>query len=484
MDGQRAHGTYVTATMTRRRNVQVALAEVVLTTALGKPEDLMDPILRFIDALLDNEELVDQVHQMLRGRCAQSARRGRYGTPAEVVLRLQVLKHLKDWSFEQLEWEVKGNVAYRHFCRIHAGKVPDSTTMVRHGQLLHDALRPMFVRIVQQAREHHVTSGRKMRVDTTVVEAPIRYPTDSGLCEDSVRVLRRAMSRLVDAGVKLSFKLRDVGRSVLRRMREIGQALRLRGDAAKEAIKKPYRRLLRITARFVRQSEAAIEQTAEQMSKLSKTARTQAERALKVLHEMAPRARRVVQQTRARIMRGVTKSKAKLISIFEPHAQILRRGKVHRPTEFGQMVKVQEADGGIVTDIGVVADKNDAPLLVPAVERHIEVFGRAPQMVATDRGFYSGKGELRIGELGVKRPVIPKPGHKSKKRVAHERQRWFRRGRAWRAGGEARISRLKHRFGMARSRYKGERGTMRTVLWAGIANNLVAIGATMVGGRH
>ena len=100
-------------TMTRRRNVQAALAQVVLTTALGKPEDLMDPILRFIDTLLDDEQLVDRVHQILRRRCAQSARRGRYGTPAEVVLRLQVLKHLKGWSFEQLQWEVTGNLAYR-----------------------------------------------------------------------------------------------------------------------------------------------------------------------------------------------------------------------------------------------------------------------------------------------------------------------------------------------------------------------------------
>jgi transposase, IS5 family len=323
-----------------------------------------------------------------------------------------------------------------------------------------------------------------MRIDTTVVEAPIRYPTDSGLCEDVVRVLGRSMRRLVAAGVKLSFKLRHVGRSVSRRLREIGQALRLRGDAAKEAIKKPYRRLLRITARLVRQAERAIKRGARQKAKLSAVARVQVERALKALREMAPRARRVVQQTRARIVRGVTHSKAKLISIFEPHAQILRRGKLHRPTEFGQMVKVQEADGGVVTDIGVVAHKSDAPLLVPAVEHHIRVFGRAPQIAATDRGFYSGQGERRSAELGVKHPVIPKPGHKSANRVAHERQRWFRRGRAWRAGGEARISRLKHRFGMARSRYKGEHGTSRTAIWAGIANNLVAIGTKMAGARR
>jgi IS5 family transposase len=285
-----------TFAMTRRRNTQLALTELVLATALGKPEDLMDPILRFIDAALEDEALVDQVHEVLRRRHAQSARRGRRGTPAEVVLRLQVLKHLKDWSYQQLEWEVRGNVAYRHFCRIHTGKVPDSTTMVRHGQLLD--------------------------------------------------------------------------------------------------------------------------------------------------------------------------------------------GKLHRPTEFGQMVQVQEAEGGIVTNVDVVPGKDDKGLLVPAVEHHINVFGRPPQIAATDRGFHSGKGERRIRELGVKRPVIPKPGHKSDKRVAHERQRWFRRGRAWRAGGEARISRLKHQFGMARSRYKGEQGTKRTVLWAAIANNLVAIGTKMAGERE
>jgi IS5 family transposase len=357
--------------------------------------------------------------------------------------------------------------------------------MVRHGQLLDgDKLRPVFDRIVQQARERHVTTGRKMRIDTTVVESPIHYPTDSALCEDSVRVLRRTMTRLVDAGVKLSFKLRGVGLSVMRRMREIGQALRLRGDAAKEAIKKPYRRLLRITARLVRQAEGAIEQAAAQVAKVKKSARARVERAINILRVMTPRARRVVQQTRARILRGVTNSKTKLISIFEPHAQILRRGKIHRPTEFGQMVQVQEAEGGVVTNIDVVPGKDDKGLLVPAVEHHIKVFGRAPQIVATDRGFHSGKGERGIRELGVKRPVIPKPGHKTTKRVAYERQRWFRRGRAWRAGGEARISRLKHHFGMARSRYKGEQGTTRAALWAGIANNLVAIGTKMAAGRE
>jgi transposase, IS5 family len=183
----------------------------------------------------------------------------------------------------------------------------------------------------------------------------------------------------------------------------------------------------------------------------------------------------VIRQTRARILRGQASSEGKLLSIFEPHARILRRGKLHKPTEFGDLVKVQESEGGIVTDIAIVNTHHDAALLVPSVERHIEIFGAPPIVASTDRGFYSGVGVKRLEELGVRRVVVPFPGKRSQKRIRHEKQRWFRRGRAWRAGGEARIARLKHRFGMDRSLYRGPSGTARTAYWAGMANNLVAI---------
>lgn len=351
--------------------------------------------------------------------------------------------------------------------------MPDAKTLIRLAKVVEEtALRAIFNRVVGIAVERKVTKGHRMRVDTTVVEAAMHHPSDSGLCADAVRVMRRGLVRLAEAGIELPFQLRKVGRSVQRRLREIAQALRLRGDRAAEAIKKPYRRLLRVTARLVRHSAKAIEVASREMGKLRGARRSDARRALTELQTMLPRAQQVVKQTRARIVHGITDSPGKLVSIFEPYAQILRRGKLHKPTEFGVLVKVQEADGGIVTDVGLVPDKNDAPQLVPSVERHITVFGRAPRMVATDRGFWSGRGETRIKELGVKRPVIPKPGYKSPARLALERDRWFRRGRAWRQGGEARISWLKHCFGMARSRNKGAAGMNRTVFWAGIAANL------------
>lgn len=249
----------------------------------------------------------------------------------------------------------------------------------------------------------------------------------------------------------------------------------MKGDKAKEAIKKPYRGLLRITGRLVRQAERAVASLGRSFKKMDATRRAVAERSRAALSRLIPLAKQVVKQARARVFRGITNSADKLISVFEPYAQILRRGKLHRPTEFGVMVKVQEADGGIITDIGVVPEKNDQPLLVPSVEKHIEIFGRAPHLAATDRGFYSTEGERRITELGVKRAVIPKPGYRSEARKTLERQRWFRRGRVWRAGGEARISRLKRRFGMARSPNRGANGMERTVVWAGIANNLAVM---------
>ena len=436
----------------------------------------MDPVLKQLDGVLDDELLVDRVFEALTKRHQESARTGRPSTPAEVVLRMLVLKHLRGWSYEQLQWEVTGNFVYRRFCRIDGGAVPDEKTMVRYGQLVGgELLEQLFARVVELAKLRDVTKGRRMRVDTTVVEAPIHYPTDSGLLADAVRVLSREAGKIEEAGAKLPFVRTDVRRSLARRLLEIGYALRQRGDEAKAALVKPYKRLLRTTGRTMRQAIRARRAAMRAMKKARGKRRAALARSVEKLDVFIPRARQVIHQTRARICRGQTSSEGKLLSIFEPHARILRRGKLHKPTEFGALVKVQESEGGIVTDLSIVDTHHDAALLVPSVEKHIEIFGHPPIIASTDRGFYSGEGIKRLEELGVRRVVVPFPGKRSQKRLRHEKQRWFRRGRAWRAGGEARIARLKHRFGMARSRYRGPDGTARTAYWAGIANNLVAI---------
>jgi len=464
--------------MVRRRHAQMELSQVVLFgLVLPERERLMEPWLREIDKALGDEEIVEAVMTVMRRRWRQSARRGQAGTPAEVVLRMLALKHLRDWSYDELEREVTGSLVYRRFCRIDAGKVPDAKTMVRLGQVVDGpTLRHLLHRLVTVAAATGVTRGSKMRVDTTVVEAPIHHPTDSGLCEDVIRVLSRAMKRLAQAGVDLGFRVRNVRRSVSHRMREIAQELGRRGERAKRAIRKPYRRLLRITGRVVRQAERAAKQAQRQLRTIRGRRRCRVEKLVATIAAATKHGRQVRRQTRARVVEARTRTPGKIVSIFEPWAQIIRKGKLDRPTEFGVVVKVQEAEGGIVTDVAVDDARADALLLVPAVEHHQRLFGRVPATVATDRGFYSGRGERRLYDMGVKHPVLPRPGHRTRERVTHERQRWFKRGRAWRAGGEARISRLKNTFGMHRSRYRGRQGVDRCIGWAAIANNLVAIG--------
>jgi transposase, IS5 family len=459
--------------MIRRRNGQRSLWDAVLFGA-PDPRKLMEPKLRVVDELLNDDALVDGVLEAMRGRFAQSGRRGRYGTPAEVALRMLVLKHLKSWSYEQLQWEVTGNLVYRHFCRIDGGKVPDAKTMVRLGQLLEGkALHGLFDRVVQLAAKRRVTHGRKMRVDTTVVETPIRYPSDSRLCEDVTQVLCREVERARSQGVTAPRGFRNVRRSVGRRQREITQISRrpISRDAKRAALRRPYRRLLAMTRRVLRQAEQTVKRARRRWQRLSGRAR----RGVRTMQRMIELGRRVVAQTKLRVFKGITKSALKIVSVFVPDTRILRRGKAHKPTEYGQMVKVQEAEGGIVTDIAVVTE-HDTRLLVPSVEHHRHVFGHVPRVVATDRGFFSLDNIRDVATMGVRCVAVPKPGYRSPGWLARERSRPFRRARAWRAGGEARIARLKHTFGMHRTRYRGEQGVARCAYWAGIANNLMAIG--------
>src|SRR5438094_10626419 len=178
---------------------------------------------------------------------------GRICTPSEVVLRLIVLKHMKNWSYETLEREVRANLLYRDFTRIGGEAVPDAKTMVRLGQALGpEVTRKIHERVVQLAREEKVTTGRKMRVDTTVVETNIHYPTDSSLLGDGVRVLTRTMKRIVEVGGEVGERVRNRIRSVSHRIMEIARASRSKAqNQGKEKLEKSYKQLLNATGQVV-----------------------------------------------------------------------------------------------------------------------------------------------------------------------------------------------------------------------------------------
>ena len=186
-----------------------------------------------VDKFLEDEDLVKIVREGLQKRHPLSRTRGRLGTPAEVVLRLMALKHLRNWSYQALEREVRANVVYREFTRIRGEKVPDCKTMVRWGKALGPKVtRMIHERVVGLGRKRAVVRGRKLRVDTTVAETDIHYPTDSGLLGDAVRVMTRTMKQIQREVGDVGTRLRDRSRSVKHRLIEIGRSAMRKSEEA------------------------------------------------------------------------------------------------------------------------------------------------------------------------------------------------------------------------------------------------------------
>ena len=278
------------------------------------------------------------VYEALAKRHPKSRCCGRRGTPADVVLRLLTLKHIRNWSYEELEREVRANLVYRDFTRVGGGKMPDAKTMGRWGVALGpEVLKQVHERMVKIALEKGVTTGRRMRVDTTVVETNIHHPTDSTLLGDGVRVLIRTMKKITQIAGAVGTKLRDRSRSVKFRLLEIGRVARAKGAIDQDKLKRRYGALLDATSRVVGQAK----RFSAEISQGVKRARSVLEQlALEGLRQeldlMASRVRQVMKQTRARIFRGNTRSQGKLLSLFEPSTEVIRRGKAGKPNEFAR----------------------------------------------------------------------------------------------------------------------------------------------------
>jgi IS5 family transposase len=436
-------------------------------------EDLWEPWMRLVDRLLEDEQLLDTIYEAQGERYPQSRSRGREQTPAEVVLRLLLLKHIRNWSYDTLEREVRANLVYRAFTRIGDEKVPDAKTLARLGQLIGpEVIEELHKRIVQLAQAYGVTRGRKLRVDTTVVETNIHYPTDSSLLGDSTRVLTRTMKKIELKAGGLKRKVRDRMRSVRKRVLAIALSTRHLGPEGEARRKKQYGELLSLTRKTVKQAQRILEEVKEGPRPRRIPLRTLVE----LLATMTGRVQQVVKQTKLRIFAGVTKQE-KIVSVFEPHTEIIRKGKASKPTEFGKLVKIQESENQIISHFEVFAERpSDRQLMVPAIEVHQRRFGRIPAWVAADAGFHSQQNEKTAGAMGVRWWSVPNQKTKSAERKRLYRQRWFRRGQRWRTGCEGRISALKRRHGMRRCLYRGFHGMQRWVGLSVIADNVIQIG--------
>ena len=457
--------------MIRVRHQQPSLWETFFAQEVA---ELWEAWMRSVDELLEDDQLLDAVYEAQGQRHAQSRTRGRQQTPAEVVLGMLILKHVRNWSYETLEREVRANVVYRSFCRIGMEKVPDAKTLVRLGQAVGaETIRELHDRLVRIAQERKVIRGSRMRVDTTVVESNIHYPTDSGLLNDGARVLTRTMKKIEQKAGGLKKKIRDRKRSVASRVIAIAHALRHKGPAGDEKRKREYRELLHVTGRIL----GDVRRVLQEVDGLSRRRRSRLQGLCEQLETMADRVRSVVRQTKARIFEGLTKLPDKIVSIFEPHTEIIRKGKAGKPNEFGKLVQVQEAENQIITHYEVYDNRPaDQRLLIPALETHQRKLGRVPRLVAADAGYYSRANEEAAQEMGVTYISIPNRTTRSEQRRKLQKRAWFKNGQRWRTGCEGRISTVKRRHGLARCRYRGMDGMQRWVGLGVIADNLINIG--------
>ena len=373
-----------------------------------------------------------------------------------------------------LEREVRANLVYRTFTRIGAEKVPDAKTLGRLGQVVGPGvIADLHRRLVQMAVERKIVAGRRMRVDTTVVETNIHYPTDSSLLSDGARVLTRVMKKVERATCGLIGKVRNRMRSVRKKVVAIAIAARQRGAAGEEKRRNIYKGLLSVTRKIVNQAKRVMGEA----DRLDRGGKKRLAGLRKQMSTMLERVEQVAKQTRVRVFGGNTKFDEKIVSMFEPQTEIIRKGKASKPTEFGKMVKVQEAENQIITHFQVYEERPaDSDLLVEAVEIHRQQTGATPRIVASRRRvLLTGQREGTTG-YGRENVSVPSRNTRSEQRRFHQKKRSFKQGQRWRTGCEGQISILKRRHGLNRCLYRGQDGMKRWVGLGVIADNLINMG--------
>ena len=435
----------------------------------------MDRELEKIDQYLEDEQLYRWIKADLSKRYPKTKETGRNSTPVEVVLRMLVVKRLYGYSYEDTVERVSDSLNLRRFCRVYLNDVPVDTTLLRWANLIQPKTLEKFnQRIVQLAVERKVTSGRKLRTDGTVVESNIRPPSDSRLLADGVRVLARTVVRageLVKQTIQKPFE--DFTQTAKQLARQIGETLRKKTEVAKTVGRQQYQELLDMT-------QKTMVWAGEIKKQLHQQPEQKAKRLVQTLETFLPRTEQIIDQTTRRILQGEqVPASEKIVSLFEEHTDIIRRGKESCPVEYGHKVWLNEVEGGLISHYRILdGNPSDEQQWKPSLKAHLKTFDQPPYQASGDRGLYSEPNEQLAQDLGVKRVILPKRGYCSKARLKHEHKAWFVKGRHWHAGVEGRISVLKRAHDLGRCLAHGLNGFHRWVGWGVIAGNLAVLGRT------
>ena len=442
------------------------------------PELLVLPIeLGRVDALLDDPVFFGPFAAHF------DARIGRPSIPMETYLRLMFLKFRYRLGYESLCREVADSISWQRFCRIPFGtRVPHPTTLMKITTRCGDgAVAGLNEALLAKAAAAKLLRTDKVRADTTVVEAAVAYPTDSGLLAKAIGTMARTVARIKAGGGARRTRSRDRRRSAGQRARSIAAKLKLRGeqhrDQAQAAVRRITGELAGIAEHTMREATAVIRNARRALRTATGQRKGRLHRAINDLDTLVGRTEHVVAQARSRLAGVMPESANRLVSLHDVEARPIRKGRLGKPVEFGYKAQIVDNTDGVILDHTVeIGNPHDAPQLAPAIERITARTGRTPRAVTADRGYGEASVERDLTELGVRRVAIPRKGKPTAARREFEHRRAFRDKVKWRTGSEGRINHIKRSYGWNRTELTGVNGA-RT--WCGhgvFAHNLVKIG--------
>lgn len=439
------------------------------------PEDPYDlgPELGPMAKILDQPELLEPFIASYEKAARESGLclTGRKTIPIRTFAGMMVLKHMSSLSYRDLCEHVKDRISWRVFCRIPFGKkVPDYSTLCKLVQRFGpQAIEEMNRALLKHLNDQNKLKGKKIKIDTTVVESNIEHPTDAKVLKQGISKIGRLTEQCREAGIAAARDFVNPWRTVRKYMLEIAKVTRRRtGEGIRE--------IDRITAKLAVIAENTLWK-AKNVLKAAKIGLAKGSTKLKA-HVVAELAEACALLKKAiaqawQVASGNRHLKDRLVSIHDPGARPIRKGKPHKPTEFGRKVLLHSNEQHLVTGYRVLeGNPSDDSLFGPAVEQYRTNTGYTPKEAAGDRGMASAENERIAVKLGIERVSLPKRGKKSPSRCAYEKQAWFRRLQRMRAGQEAEISVLKRRFGLTRSLSRGDEGTAAWVGWSIMAYNL------------
>jgi len=342
--------------------------------------------------------------------------------------------------------------------------VPDSTTLIKLNQRFgEERIRELNKQLVKHLVKTKAIKPRKIRIDSTTLEANIIYPTDNGLLHQTVRTLTRTAKNL---GEKITSHVRATKKAVAR----FGASLKniQKNERRREALKN-----LKKLARLAQHTVAESQEVLQRLNKRSSTKSSQRMARLKdAFTTQVALAERILQQTEQKLA-GVPSIEERIVSFFDPEARVIRKGKLHKPNEFGRTLQLTQDVSGVIMDYdiheGNPADKSE---LLPMVERFIDEFGENLRDIAADKGYYSAENLAQLRRLGIRRIGIPKLGRLTPREKQHQHKRWFKALYRFRAGIEAGISMLKRVFSLGRVLARGSSGTRVWTGWSILSYNL------------